>query len=199
MKWLPWQWKKQEDELDEEIRAHLNMAIRDRIANGEDPASAERAARVEFGNVTGVREKTRDIWTSTILFDQLRQDLRYAFRGMRRSPAFTAIAIASLALGIGANTAIFSLMYTIMLRPLPVDQPQQLVEFLQKYPGEPRGNGYWSLASYEHFLSRSHSFSQLIATGIERQLRLDGEPVKGMVAEYVSPNYFADFDSLADH
>jgi len=192
MKW-PWHWNKQEDELDEEIRAHLTMAIRDRIASGEDPASAERAARLEFGNVTGMREKTRDIWTSTILFDQLRQDLRYAIRGMRRSPAFTAIAIASLALGIGANTAIFSLMYTIMLRPLPVDQPQQLVEFLQKYPGEPRGNGYWSPASYEHFRARSHSFSHLIATGIERQLRLDGEPAKGMVAEYVSPNYFADF------
>ena len=67
-------------------------------------------------------------------------DARYAMRGMRRSPGFTAVAIGSLALGIGANTAIFSLMNTVLLRLLPVRHPEELVELLQKYPGERRGN-----------------------------------------------------------
>jgi hypothetical protein len=72
-------------------------------------------------------------------FSEFSQDFQDAIRGMRRSPGFTAIAVLSLALGIGANTAIFSLVDTVMLRLLPVQNPEQLVELLQKYPGEPRG------------------------------------------------------------
>ena len=86
-------------------------------------------------------------------------DVRYAFRGMRRSPGFTTVAVMSLALGIGANTAIFSIVETAMLRMLPVSHPEELVELLQKYPGEPRGNGYWSWRSYEHFRDNNHVFS----------------------------------------
>jgi putative ABC transport system permease protein len=74
-------------------------------------------------------------WSS---LETLWQDLRYALRMMRRSPGFTAIAVLSLALGIGANTAIFSLINILMLRLLPVKDPQQLVELLSRYPGEPR-------------------------------------------------------------
>lgn len=69
-------------------------------------------------------------------------DLRYAFRLMRRNPGFTAVAVLSLALGIGANTAIFSLFYTVMLHRLPVAHPEQLVELLYKDPGQPRSDGY---------------------------------------------------------
>ena len=122
------------------------------------------------------------------------QDIRYALRGMRRSPGFTAIALISLALGIGANTAIFSLLETAMLRMLPVKHPEQLVELLQKYPGEPRGNGYWSWRSYEHIRDNNHVFSALIGTTIDNRARLvsDGsEPIFG-IAEYVTGNYFSD-------
>lgn len=69
-------------------------------------------------------------------------DIRYAFRLMSRSPGFTAVTVLSLRLGMGANTAIFSLINSIMLRKLPVSHPEQLVEFLQQRPGEPRGDGY---------------------------------------------------------
>src|ERR1044072_7461976 len=91
------------------------------------------------------------------------QDLRYALRLLRRSPAFTTVTVLSLALGIGANTAIFSLIDTLVLRKLPVRDPDQLVELLQKYPGEPRGGGYFTWASYEHYRDRNHVFSTLVA------------------------------------
>ncbi len=122
------------------------------------------------------------------------QDIRYALRGMRRSPGFTLVALMSLALGIGANTAIFSLIEAAMLRMLPVSHPEQLVELLQKYPGEPRGNGYWSWRSYEHIRDNNHVFSALIGTTIDNHARLESdasEPAFG-IAEYVSGNYFRD-------
>jgi len=125
-------------------------------------------------------------------FRELWRDARYALRGMRRSPGFTAVAVASLALGIGANNAIFSLVETVMLRMLPVRHPEQLVELLQKYPGEPRGNGYWSWKSYEHLRDHNHVFSALIGTSIDNRARLEVEgyePETG-ICESVTGNYF---------
>jgi putative ABC transport system permease protein len=122
------------------------------------------------------------------------QDVRYALRGMRRSPGFTAVALMSLTLGIGANTAIFSLVETAMLRMLPVSRPEELVELLQKYPGEPRGNGYWTWRSYEHFRNHNHVFSALIGTSIDNRARLVAEglePLTG-ISEFVTGNYFVD-------
>jgi putative ABC transport system permease protein len=100
------------------------------------------------------------IWSS---LDTLRLDVRYAMRMMRRTPGFTTVAILSLAMGTGANTAIFSLINSLMLRTLPVRDPGQLVECLQKYPGEPRGNGYFTWASFEHYRDQNHVFSAIIA------------------------------------
>ena len=181
-----------ERELDEELLSHLAMAVRDRIERGEDPREAEAAAHREFGNRTLVQEITRDIWGWRFL-DEIRQDIRHALRGMRRSPGFTAAAIASLALGIGANTAIFSLMYTVMFRALPVSHPEQLVELLQKYPGEPRGNGYWSWRSYEYYRDHSHVFSAVTGLAIDNRALLQvgsAEPEYG-IAEYAAANYFS--------
>src|SRR5690242_3056803 len=101
-------------------------------------------------------------------------DVRYALRLMRRSPGFTAVAVLSLALGIGANTAIFNLMNTVMLRALPVAHPEQLVQFLQKYPGEPRG-GYWSWRSYEHIRDHNHFLSALTGTSFDNLATLQTE------------------------
>src|SRR5579871_3458000 len=99
-----------------------------------------------------------------MLMDMVWNDLRYALRLMRRSPGFMAVAVLSLALGIGANTAIFSLFDTVILRTLPVAHPEQLVELLQRYPGEPRGNGYYGWSTYEHFRDHNHVFSALTGT-----------------------------------
>ncbi|HEV8182189.1 MAG TPA: ABC transporter permease, partial [Candidatus Angelobacter sp.] len=149
--------------MDEEIQAHLAMAKRDRIVRGETPEAAELAARREFGNKALIREVTREMWGWTSL-ERLWQDVRYALRMMRRSPGFTAVAVLSLALGIGANTAIFSLIDTVMLRMLPVREPGQLVELLTKYPGQDRWNAF-SWQAYQHMRDHTQVFSGLIATG----------------------------------
>ena len=120
-------------------------------------------------------------------------DVRYSLRLMRRSPGFTAVAIISLALGIGANTAIFSLINTIMLRMLPVSHPQQLVQFLQKYPGEPRGYWPWNRPNFEHFRDQNHSFAELTCTSFDNLARVStpGAEPETLVLEMVNGNYFS--------
>lgn len=185
-------WLRRRDaELDEEIKAHLTMAVRDRVARGEDPAAAERAVRLEFGNATAIRESTREVWGFGWL-EEIGRDLRYALRGMRGSPGVTAVILLSMALGIGANTAMFSLVYSVMLRALPVSHPEELVELLQKYPGEPRGNGYWSRKSLEHYRENSRSFGAFTGMSIDNVARVRvGQLESEMVAEYVLDNYFS--------
>jgi len=120
------------------------------------------------------------------------QDLRYALRMMRRAPGFTAVAVLSLALGIGANTAIFSLIDTLMLRPLPVRNPGELVQLLSQYPdpAEPPSNAYaWKY--YERFRDQTHVFSALIGVSPARfHLRADGLDADAVDGEYVVGNYF---------
>jgi len=117
-------------------------------------------------------------------------DIRYAIRTLRRTLGFTAVALLSLALGIGANTAIFSLIDTLMLRRLPVREPGQLVEFLVLYPGDPPLNVF-SLQSYEYFRDRNHVFSGL--TGVQPSrfdVRGDGVETETVDGEAVVGNFF---------
>jgi predicted permease len=114
-------------ELREEIQSHLAMATDDRIARGEAPGAAASAARRELGNVSQIQEATRDVWGRRWI-EQAAQDVRYALRTFRRAPGFAAVAILSLALGIGANTALFEIVNAVRLRALPVADPARLVE-----------------------------------------------------------------------
>ena len=127
MRW-PWSARRDVDdrELDEEIRAHFAMAIADRVARGESPEAAFAAVRREFGNVGHVKEVTHETW-SGMWIERLVQDVRYALRSLRRAPVFATVAILTLALGIGANTAMFTVVRGILLRPLPFHDPDRIV------------------------------------------------------------------------
>jgi macrolide transport system ATP-binding/permease protein len=117
--------RRKEDELREELQFHLEEEAEARRADGLADDQARWAARRDLGNVTWLREETRSLWTWTLL-EQLVQDVRFALRTMRKNRAFTMLAMLSLALGIGANAAIYSFMDAILLRQLPVADPASL-------------------------------------------------------------------------
>jgi len=114
-----------EDELDEELRSSFEMMVDRNIAGGMPEAEARRMARLEFEGVEQVKERVRDGMAGSSL-DTLAQDVRYAWRGLWRRPSFAAIALLTLALGIGVNTAVFSVFYGVLLRPLPYQDPERL-------------------------------------------------------------------------
>src|SRR5665213_1466950 len=106
-------------EIEEELHEHLRMRIENNIANGMDPAQAAREARLRFGNPALMKERV-DAEDAALSLDGLLRDVRYALRGFAKNPVFAAVAILTLALGIGANTAVFQLLDAVRLRSLPI-------------------------------------------------------------------------------
>jgi predicted permease len=121
------------DGLDDEIRDHLERETQDNIDRGMTPEAAFEAARRKFGNITLAEENVRAVWIP-VWFDQLQQDFRYALRMLRRSPAFSAVVIATLALTIGMNTAVFSVVNAVLLRPLSFPHPERVLWLAGKDP-----------------------------------------------------------------
>ena len=118
-----------EQEMDEELRGFLDAAVKEKMRSGMSQEQALRATRVEMGSLDAVKEEIRASgWESTL--ETLWQDVHYGLRQLRRNPGFTAVAVITLALGIGANTAMFSVMNVMLLRALPVTSPHELVEFV---------------------------------------------------------------------
>lgn len=180
--------QKHEQELDEEIGSHLRMAEQDRMDRGASADEAHYAARREMGNVALIKEVTRGIWGGNWMRTLL-QDLRYGARVLRRNPGFTLIAVFTLALGISATTAIFSVVYGVLLRPLPYDRPDQLVQVWEKEKNGVDSN--LADPNFADFRSQSHSLQGLAEfhSGLE-SVSGGSEPKRLMVAA-VSSDFFA--------
>src|SRR5437016_1954796 len=154
--------RKREEELEEEVRSHLEMAAWERVERGEAWEEAEHAARREFGNVGVVMEATREMWGCRSL-DRLMQDLRFGVRMIAKSPGFTAVAILTLALGIGANTALFSVVNGVLFNPLPYPDPEQLVMLHESKPNFETGS--ISFPNFQDWRKENTTFSMM---GISR-------------------------------
>lgn len=148
-------------QLDDEIQFHLEQQIGENIAAGMSREEASYSAMRTFGNPTYLKEDTRDTWGWTWL-EQIGQDFRYGIRTLRKSPGFAAVAVLTLALGIGANTAIFSLLDGLVLRDLPVPHPEQLVRFGVHSPGDDYTS--LSLPMFQEFSRSQKVFSSVIGS-----------------------------------
>jgi len=176
-------------ELDEEVEIHLEMRAAELRQQGLDAGAARAAARREFGGIDQMKEAYRDRrglpWVELLV-----KDATYGFRGLRHNPVFTFAAVLSLALGIGANTAIFSFVNALMLRMLPVDKPGQLVSLFRTGGW---GRGYASYPLYLEFRKHTGLFAGVFARSGAEKVRFDsghGNTVQYVQREFVTGNYF---------
>jgi putative ABC transport system permease protein len=191
MKFPFWNRRQRDRELNEEIQAHLTLGTREEMESGHPRKDAEFAARREFGNETLARETTRDMWGWRWLGD-LFQDVRYGLRLLGKNPGFTAVCVLTLALGIGANTAIFSLVDTVMLKMLPVQNPEELVQIATIRPesdGEP--NPYYTNPLWEQIRDSQDIFTGTLAWADWKLDLAQGGASHNINGSYVSGDYFS--------
>ncbi len=160
-----------DDRLKDEIELHLEMATNENIARGMSPDEARHAALRSFGGIV----KTREAYRETAGFpslDALWQDVRYAVRAYRRTPGFAAVVVVTLALAIGANTAIFSLLNALMLRDLPVHDPDTLVQISTVTPGQ--GESYLTFSMFRELSAQQKVFTSVIGTSGNTGVTVNG-------------------------
>src|SRR5262245_23146826 len=183
--------RKLEQELEEEIRAHLEMQIEDNLRQGMSPDKARYEALRKFGGVERIKESYRDR-SSLAVVDSALQDLRYALHMLRRSPGFAVVAILLLALGIGGNTALFSILDAVILKSLPVKDPEQLVMLthtthvmrLMSADGFFYGN-------YKRFRDQDQTLSGVLAYHpLRLTVSVNGQPEPALSGQLVTGNYY---------
>lgn len=197
-------WRQNEDRLQEEIEAHLALQTAENMRTGLSPVEARRQAVLKFGAVEAMKDSYRDQRGIPFL-EALIQDMRYTLRRFRRAPAFTVTTVLILALGIGATTSIFTMVYAVLLKSLAVANPDELYKLGKEsrccYWGGYSQEKEFSLVSYElykHFRDNTKGFAELAGFssvnplfGVRRAGR--AEPVESFPGEFVSGNYFAMF------
>src|ERR1700730_6326386 len=178
-----------ENELEEELRSHIQMRADDLERFGLHRAEAERQARIEFGGQENFKEECREAIAGNFI-DILIQDVRFAFRMLRKSPGFTAVAVLTIALGIGATTAIFSVVDATLLRPLPYPQSDQLVSIQNDIPGLGAQDVGLSEPEWQD-LQQSEIFEYVSPAWFdENNLTGSSQPARVRLL-LVAPNYFA--------
>jgi predicted permease len=173
-----------EAQLDAELRDHLERQVADYIAQGMSEADARRRARLEFGGLDQIKELCRDA-RGTRLVEEVWQDVGYAARLFRKNPGFTAVAVLTLALGIGANMSVFSLIDALLLRPLPVRTPHTLVALWQVPHAE-----HFSYPQVQHFAEQPDLFSALCAFGTDVLSVGEPEAIEPTSAAWVTGNFY---------
>ncbi len=183
--------RKPVDDLNAEIQSHLEMEEREQQEAGMAPDEAHYAALRRFGNVALIEERSREMWRWNLI-ENLGQDVRYGMRQLLRNRGFTLVAVLTLALGIGANTALFSVLDAVLLRPLPYPEPQRLVKLWTRFTGIglPNDQNWVSAPEFQDFQQYSQCFSDLAAISTDAfNIGLMGIPQR-VVGATVSPSLF---------
>ena len=173
------------EDLDREIREHIELETQENIDRGMDPEQARYAAVRKFGNVTRVKEDAREVWI-VVWLEQLLEDIRFAFRLLYKTPGYTIVAILTIALGIGVNSAIFSIFYATLIAPFPYPEPDQLVVVWSNIDGN---RNTVSTADYLDWKRESQAFQILGAVSGEQFNLSSGERPEVVEGSYLTPGF----------
>jgi predicted permease len=193
-------------DLDRELQAHLDLETEDRAVPGTTPApgtpsdDARYAARRAFGNVTRTKEDVREAW-GFAWFDRLVQDSRYGLRQLRRTPGFAAVVILTIALGVGATTAVFSVVNAVLIRSLPYGDPGRLVYVVTpnpRFPQVPLGSWGPSNADFLDIQRLAHSFSHMAVFDSRKVNLAGGATVDRVDAAFVSGDFFSTLEAAPE-
>src|SRR6266536_4451752 len=181
--------KRLERQLDDEVRFHLEMQIEDNLKAGMNPAEARYAALRSFGGIEPMKERYRER-RAFALVETMAQDVRYAVRTLRKSPGFTTTSVATLALAIGANTAMFSVLNAVLLRPLPYRSPEQLAMLWTEIPSQNLREGRSAYLSVEQWRKQSESFADMAFFDPVSVTLTSAAEAEQISAARISPNFF---------
>lgn len=173
------------EDLDREIREHIELETQKNIDRGMDPEQARYAAVRKFGNVTRVKEDAREVWI-VVWLEQPLEDIRFAFRLLYKTPGYTIVAILTIALGIGVNSAIFSIFYATLIAPFPYLEPDQLVVVWSNIDGH---RNTVSTAGYLDWKRESQAFQILGAVSGEQFNLSSGERPEVVEGSYLTPGF----------